>query len=149
MEASDTSQGGAPAEEQEQVAGAPEASEQSPAPEQSPVASAAQEAITGDHGMTQEPQAPGGGAQNTPHATSAPPPEAQPGIPLEADRAAGVQPGESSTLGTPATPEEGAEPASPEEAREADQANRLDPAAGTEAQEAENHVDPAQEGTVT
>lgn len=138
MEASDTSQG------------APEASEEAPAPEQSPVASEAQKAITGDHGMTQEPQSPGGGSQDTPHATSAPPPAAQPGVPLEADRAAGVQPGESSTLGTPATPEdEAAEPVEPEEAREAEQANRLDPAAGTEAQEAPNHVDPAQEGTVT
>lgn len=123
---------------------APEASEANPAPEQSPVASAAADAIVGEHGLEQVPVSSlDTGAQDTPVRTSAPPPEAQSGIPLASDRAAGVEPGESSDLpGVAGT-------ASPEEAREATADNSLDPAAGTEAQKAPDHVNPASEGTVT
>lgn len=69
-----------------------------PDPSHAPVAEEAQEAIIGDPGLRGEQQplqnegTPGN--VNTPNRTSAPPPEAQSGVPLAEDRAAGVEPGE-------------------------------------------------------
>jgi hypothetical protein len=70
--------------------------ERNPAVEQSPAATAAQDAVVGDPGLRDE-QQPVGSVPNpdTPVRTSAPPPSAQSGVPLPEDRAAGVQPGVS------------------------------------------------------
>lgn len=74
-----------------------------PAAAQADAATAMQKVITGEHGMEQVPNSSlrDGITTNTPVATSAPPPELQSGVPLAEDRAAGVSPGESSTLGQP------------------------------------------------
>jgi len=82
------------AEDEEVGAGA--AGDNEPAVHQSPVATDAMRAIVGDHGMrgAQEPaDAFASSTANIPVATSAPPPEAQSGVPLAEDRAAGVKPG--------------------------------------------------------
>lgn len=132
----------------------PEATEAHPAPEQSPAATAAQKAITGDHGMAGQPLSAVDSSANTPVATSPPPPSAQPGVPLAEDREAGVEPGESSNLpgvqgaeGGEPDPEAGS--VSKEEGLEAAKAGSLDPAAGTEAQDADGHVNPADQGTIS
>lgn len=76
--------------------------ERDPAAEQAPAATEAQDAIIGDQGTRGEQQPDQAlGSQDTPLRTSPPPPEAQSGVPLPEDRAAGVQPGEP-----PAPPEE-------------------------------------------
>lgn len=127
-------------------AAATEATEQHPAPDQSPVATAAAKAIVGAHGLDQQPVSSLAGdlAANLPHATSAPPPETQGGVPLAADIEAGVQPGEPGTQHPYQTEEEAKAEAG--EVNEAEQ--NLDPAS-PEAQAAENHVSPATQGTVT
>lgn len=82
-----------------------------------PAAVAAQRVITGTSGYEQVPDTSlrDGITVNTPVATSAPPAGLQSGIPLVEDRAAGVQPGENSTLGQQPDmePEVAPDPAAP------------------------------------
>lgn len=84
----------------------PPEDERSPAHDQAPIASDAQDTIIGDPGLRdeQQPQQTEGAATavNTPVRTSPPPPSAQSGVPLSEDRAAGVEPG----TGAPAAAEE-------------------------------------------
>lgn len=82
-----------PAPEADPVA--PDSEDRSPAHDQSPVASDAQEAIIGDPGVRDEsqPVQSEGAPTNVdqPHRTSAPPPEAQSGVPLPEDREPGEE----------------------------------------------------------
>lgn len=91
----------------------PEDEELRPAAEQAPVATEAEEAIIGDPGFReQQPRINEGGPQsaNQPHASSAPPPSRQSGVPLAEDREAGVEPGPKGPV-NPVREDEGEVPA--------------------------------------
>lgn len=98
MEASEQTGGAAPETE------APQTDAAKAAEEQSPVATARDKAIVGNSGLFEQQPVPAQGDPDSPVRTSAPPPQAQSGVPLPEDRAAGVEPGPSGMRPSPTSP---------------------------------------------